>query len=268
MEARFDRIQVGKGGSGVVLISAFGILPRSGTIFAQYDPIVSMPHFCGSVLAPISISVAAYNKYAEDVAMARAVDESAPVAPFALPAAADGYQYKHGILFLYPTEEKGAIALITSSFGAVSAPKAVLVPQRLAALSIGSCGAAFLALQKLKTLHKRVFAIQNRAYEAYRSLMQVYSRLRPKSVFNVDELDLPRVASQFGYDEANLPLLDLRTKATQFRPREDFVKAAAIKIKAGLKRDREYASANIVGAGPDTEWMKDCPEEKKDEETE
>ena len=266
IEGRFDRIQVGKGGSGVVLVSAFGIVPKTGTVFVQYDPVVSMSHFTGSVLARISIPVAAYHKHVEAVTMAAAVEDKTPIAPYTAPAAANGFEYKHAIMFLYPTEENGAIALISSAYNNVSAIKASIVPQRLAPTSVGSCGAAFLAIKKLSTLHKRIFAIQNRAYEGYRSLMQVYSRLRPKSVFDVDELNLPRVAAQFGYDEANLPLLDLRTKATQFRPREDYVKAAAIKKKACLKRDREFASNNIVGAGPDSDWMIDCPPEKEAEE--
>ena len=250
---RFDKVT-----GGAVLLTAHGLLPKSGTLLVQYDPIVSMMHFVSNLLAPAAANVAAYQNYqSEVVAAAAANGDAAVTTPFTAPAAAKGYAYRHIIVFFYPTEEAGALTLIADALRRVAAPNNFeLRPEQIKPVSVNTAAATLLTIQSVKELHKKVFAIQNNAYNAYRSLMQVYSRLHPKTVFNVDALNLDAVAAQFGYEE--LPLLDLRTKNTQFRPKLDVYRAAIVKSKGNMKRIRNEAEANVVGAGPDEEWMKDA----------
>eukprot|EP00744_Colponema_vietnamica_P003329 GILI01005120.1.p1 GENE.GILI01005120.1~~GILI01005120.1.p1 ORF type:complete len:720 (+),score=249.65 GILI01005120.1:43-2202(+) len=263
---RFDRVNVAEG-TGAVLLTAHGLLPKSGTLLVQYDPIVSVMNFVVNIISPAAANVAAYQTYQSDVvAMAAANNEARVSVPFKAPAAANGFQYRHIITFFYPSEEVGALTLITDALSRLTAPATpwILRPEKIKQVSVNTAAATLLTLQSVKDLHKKVFAIQNNAYNAYRSLMQVYTRLHPKTVYSVEKLNLNAVAAQFGYEE--LPLLDLRTKNTQFRPKLDVFRIAAIKNKHTMKRVRADADANIVGAGPDEEWMADAaPFKAKDE---
>lgn len=262
---RFDRVNVAKDGQGAVLLTAHGLLPKTGTLLVQYDPIVSVMNFVVNLLAPIAAHVSAYQNYQADVvAMAAANNETKVSTPFKAPAGSNGYQYRHVIVFFYPSEEAGALTLVTDALSRLASSPWVLRPEKIKPVSVNTAASTLLTLQSVKDLHKKVFAIQNNAYNAYRSLMQVYSRLHPKTVYNVDNLNLNAVAAQFGYEE--LPLLDLRTKKTPFRPKLDVYRIAAIKSKHTMKRVRADADANIVGAGPDLEWMADAADFKPKDE--
>ena len=94
-----------------------------------------------------------------------------------------------------------------------------------------------------------MFVLNNKAYEAYRGLMQVYARLTPKSIYNVKEVNLQLAAETFGLTEA--PLLDLRTKATVFRPKEDLYKASMQRLRHERKVKRAFADRELIGEEPE-----------------
>lgn len=121
-----------------------------------------------------------------------------------------------------------------------------------------SATTALLSFQRMKGLQKKLFVVAQRAFEAFRASMHVYSRLRPAEIFNVKQLNLDVYASEFGLEEA--PLLDLRTKATPFRPKEDLVKFAVHRLKSELREKRAYANEHLIGEGPEEHDVPDATE--------
>ena len=151
------------------------------------------------------------------------------------------YKYNHIVLFLYSAEVDPATEIL----------QAKLPQLQLKKMTMPNTTQMLVSLGKMRSLLKKVFTLNQKAFEAYRSLMQIYTRLHPTSVYNVKNLDLAKVAQQFGFDEA--PLLDLRTKDTPFRPKEDFYKAAMLRLRSDRREVKEYAAQNIVGEGPEEE---------------
>lgn len=101
---------------------------------------------------------------------------------------------------------------------------------------------------KIRSMHRKLFAIQNAAYHAYKATMTVYCTLGPRDVYNEANLDLVKVAQEFGYEE--VPLLDLRLKDTPFRPKEDYVKASRVKMAKARREHKAFAAEHIHGEGP------------------
>lgn len=273
-------------GEGCVLFSAYGLVPRTGDVFVRYDPMIdiaNMPAFIANRLTsscasrgsfsssfssssppPHAAAIGASSSQGTPARGAKrgrtpppspvlsmstpvssrsalpAADASCALLPTAAAAAAT--EYKHVIVFMLPTEVHHGRPLLcagASRFNITFAP--------LQATSVASSSVA--SVQKLSSLHRKVFAIQQQAYDAFRATAQVYSRLQPKQVYDVTKVNLQKMAEQFGYSEA--PLLDLRTKATVFRPKEDFFKLAARRLKHERQAFKRLADATIVGEGPE-----------------
>jgi hypothetical protein len=100
----------------------------------------------------------------------------------------------------------------------------------------------------LRTLCRKLFALNLRAYEAYRSYCMLYSVVQPADIYDVSRLDLDVVAGRFGL--ASAPLLDLRTKANHFRPQTDFMRAAVQQHVQQQRAFREYAVDHIQPEAP------------------
>eukprot|EP00331_Platyophrya_macrostoma_P035741 CAMPEP_0176443430 /NCGR_PEP_ID=MMETSP0127-20121128/22416_1 /TAXON_ID=938130 /ORGANISM="Platyophrya macrostoma, Strain WH" /LENGTH=606 /DNA_ID=CAMNT_0017828653 /DNA_START=28 /DNA_END=1844 /DNA_ORIENTATION=+ len=120
----------------------------------------------------------------------------------------------HVVLFIRRNElQSGILGVLGTAAKSTLVGRGVSV--RFEQAPVPSATLALLSFQRMKGLHKKLFAVAQRAFEAYRASMHVYSRLRPLDVFNVKDLDLTAYAGEFGFEDA--PLLDLRTKATAFR---------------------------------------------------
>jgi hypothetical protein len=134
------------------------------------------------------------------------------------------------IFFFYPCEEK-AFSTALESTNSVDL-------QKVSAPSSAHHG---LTMQKVVSMVKKLFTLAIKAFEAYKALMTIYSRLQPTTLYNIRLLKLEKVAEQFGLSE--VPLLDLRLKSNAFRPKEDLYKPAA-------KRRREETK-NMIKAQAD-----------------
>jgi hypothetical protein len=238
----FDRAR-----GSVILLSAHGLVPRSGRVFIQYDPMVSITNFCSFVrralLPPLSVAPA-------ECTTGRRRSRTPPPTPTLAAADAPHPQYEHIVVFMYRSEVRFGIPILRSTAAA----------QRLEVVNLPAPSAVpmALSLSRLKSLHKKIFVIQNKAFEAYRSTMQVYSRLTPKDVYSTETVPLDLVAEQFGFETP--PVLDLRTKSTPYRPRRDVYREMQVKLKEDRQRVRQYAREHLVGEGPDEHLLEGAGE--------
>lgn len=286
--AAFDKVVLPNGGkteqekTAAVLISCYGLVPRSGSVFLQYDiipDVVNYAQFLADVLTPgavvtgkeqqTSASPATKNSEASALEVHRertTRQRKRSVSPTPVPAATrrasadqmaqnkgEGEEtarqggsscanYTHILLLFRPNEVHGALARLRHDGNARYALSFHELPSR--------AGGRFLFIgEKLKSLNKRLFAIQNAAYNAYRATMRVYSTVGPRDVYDETRVALEAVAAEFGYTE--LPLLDLRLKDTAFRTKEDYYKAARQKQAAERRAYRKFANDNIVGEEPE-----------------
>ncbi|KPA78953.1 hypothetical protein ABB37_06017 [Leptomonas pyrrhocoris] len=281
MCAVFDTV-VQAGGQGgktaAVLISCHGLVPRKGCVFLQYDIIpdlVNYPQFVAEVLTPAaalsasSTAAAAGGKagtldvHREKTTRQRKRSVSPPpVADFTGSTAADTptqkgaaaaektssttaatpVNYTHILLLLRPNEVRGALGRLRND---------AAVRYRLDYHELpNKTGGRYLFIgEKLKSLNKKLFAIQNAAYGAYKATMRVYSTIGPRDVYDETKVALEKVAEEFGYTE--LPLLDLRLKDTVFRPKEDYFRAARQKQEAERRVYKRFAQDNIIGEEPE-----------------
>lgn len=239
--AEIDRLAPGV---GCVLFSAFGLVPASGTVFVQFDPMVDIANMASFIAERLTSGIASTPKptpVAETPAAGRGAKRSRtpPPAPFA--AGPPQPAYSHVILFFNPNEVTKGVPLLAATGQRFNMTFTPLTPPRGPTV--------VMTLSKVSSLHAKVFAIQQQAYDAYRASMQVYARLQPASVYDVAAVNLQKIAEQFGYEEA--PLLDLRTKANAFRPKEDYFKAAVRRLKKDRRAFKDYAAANIIGEKPE-----------------
>lgn len=265
--ARFNRIASqsnSKSGSGeeksaVVLLSCHALVPERGSVLLQYDIVVDAPNFTGyiaSVLTPGAAGAAEREREAVARRRRRSRSPTPTPAPTAggegngeAGGAASAVRYSHVLVLLRPNEVEGALALWRPSgarFNLDFAPLAL-------GHSKGKAGVVhatryMLIGEKVKSLNKKLFEIQNTAYHAYKATMRVYSTLGPRSVYDETAVNLDRVAEEFGFTE--LPLLDLRLKDTVFRPKEDYFKAAMQKQLSEKRAYRRFADTHIIGEKP------------------
>ena len=234
-------------GEAVVLLSAFHLLPPAGDALVQYD-VPSRLEDMPAVVAE-----------AKRIGAARAAAKSAPGTPAsgkpkavgrkrgATPppsAAATTPGYAQCVLIADPAWARAACRHVTQRAAALASTKQEAPAPSLAFtfLKPPGAGAGFLAAQSLREKAADLFVLNNKAYEAYRALMRVHAApLHPTSVFELTKLDLDQQAQQFGLESA--PLLDLRTKATRFRPKEDILKAAKQVEKRAKIAERNVARA-------------------------
>lgn len=258
---------VDKGREGVVLLSSLRLVPPvDGAVFVQFDPILDVMNF-SSFLADRVLTQATTTEAAPVLTESvktpsktqskRARSNSPPPARAIMPSASSGsaaaaaaaqpggglvYQYHAVILFVLRNELDELRTILTAS-GARFAITYTSSPAPAAGNS------SLLAAQKLKSLVKKMFVLNNKAYEAYRGLMQVYARLTPKIVYNVKEVNLQAAAEVFGLSEA--PLLDLRTKTTVFRPKEDLYKTSMQRLRHERKTKKAFADKELIGEEPE-----------------
>lgn len=256
----------------VVLLSAFGLVPQRGTIFIQYDimvDIVNFTQFVSDILTP-----AAYHDFVLDPVIRRpsrsrsrsrtpqpphsssslqvrekeASDRvfSGEVAPKAM--------YQYVLVFLRKNELKAALVYLNRS-----AKRLNIVFDQLPHLPSATC--YFLSVQKMRSLNKKQFSVQNAAYAAYRATMLLYSSIGPSDVYNEQCVDLARVGEEFGYAEP--PIVDLRTRDTPFRLKEDIFRAARDRAVFERRKMRAFANEHIVGEGPQ-EHIVDINEEEEE----
>ncbi|KEG10186.1 hypothetical protein DQ04_04071060 [Trypanosoma grayi] len=244
----------------VVLFSAFGLVPQRGTIFVQYDimvDIVNFAQFVSDVLTP-----AAYNEVAMDPSIRRRSRTPPPLGDRkesrsgaaskagAPPPAKTMYQ--HILVLLRRNELQGALRHLQGP-----AKRLQITFEQMPQLP--SATRFLLSVQKMRSLHKKQFAVQNAAYAAYRATMLLYSLIGPAAVYNERRVDLAKVAEEFGY--AEIPLLDLRTRDTAFRPKEDIFRAAREQALLERRQMRAYVREHIIGVAPEAHVADDEAEE-------
>ncbi|KPI84809.1 hypothetical protein ABL78_6137 [Leptomonas seymouri] len=279
--AAFDTV-VQEGGrdgkTAAVLISCYGLVPRRGSVFLQYDIIPDLANynqFLADVLTAgavaeeqvLSTTATAVNSASglevrrEKVTRQRKRSVSPTPAPASTRKSSAGKQgqqretasesassptnaacYMHILLLFRPNEVRGALARLRSD----GAARYRLEFHELA----NKAGGRYLFVgEKLKSLNKKLFAVQNAAYYAYKATMRTYCTIGPRDVYDETKVSLEKVAAEFGYTE--LPLLDLRLKDTEFRPKEDYYRAARQKQQAEIRAYKKFAQENIVGAEPE-----------------
>ncbi|ESL05259.1 hypothetical protein TRSC58_07102 [Trypanosoma rangeli SC58] len=267
--AQFDRIlsEVTHEGSSakheknrVVLLSAFGLVPQRGTIFVQYDlmvDLVNFAQFVSDVLTPAAYIVAAVETTkrrrsrtpppSRDRKASKGGDATtASQAP--LPTKA---RYDSILVFLRRNELSPAL-----NYFQRPAKRLNITFEQFSKLPSGT--RFLLSLQKMRSLHKKQFSVQNAAYAAYRATMLLYSLIGPSDVYNEQSVDLAKVAEEFGYTE--VPVVDLRTRDTPFRPKEDIFRAAAERAAVERRRMRAYVKEHIVGEAPEEHIADDVME--------
>jgi hypothetical protein len=123
---------------------------------------------------------------------------------------------------------------------------------RFEKLPAPSQGAVTLLSDTIQTRVAKVFTLSQLAYDAYRTLMLHWSHATPAALWggeNLRAVNLDAQAAVFGLSEA--PLLDLRTKDTKFRSKEDYVKESKM-LQKRVKRSRSATTtAEDAAAGSD-----------------
>ena len=251
-------------GTGCVLFSAFGLVPATGDVFIQYDPMLDIANMGSFIASQLTPGIARQEQVAAAAAipatpvLAASATKSAakrsrstppPTPTTSASAASFGASlaapttanYRHVIIFMNSNEVAGAVPLLKATGQRFNLTLTQLSPPRAATV--------LLTINKMASLHAKVFTIQQEAYEAYRATMQIYSRLQPTSVYDVAQVNLQSIGEQFGYKQP--PLLDLRTKVTAFRPKEDYFKVAVRRLKHERQAFKEYAASNIIGELPE-----------------
>jgi hypothetical protein len=246
-------------GVGCVLFTAFGLVPASGSVFVQFDPMLDIANMCSEIADRLTPGVAApaavmtpTTPAAKPVAASSVKSSKRPRTPpptpvtasphasFSIPQPAQA-NYRHIIVFFNSNEVGAGVPLLRATGQRYNIQFSELSPPRGPTV--------VLTLGKMSSLQAKLFTIQQEAYEAYRASMNVYARLQPTTVYDVQKVSLQKVAEQFGYEEP--PLLDLRTKATAFRPKEDYFKAAVRRLKSDRRAFKSFAAAHIIGEGPE-----------------
>ncbi|KAG5471318.1 hypothetical protein LSCM1_01397 [Leishmania martiniquensis] len=281
-------VESGKDGkTAAVLLSCHGLVPKHGSVFLQYDivpDVLNYSQFIAEVLTPSAVSgdggngkQCAFSSAGGEVVVRRETTvrqrkrstspTPAPVAARRVSAGASnatdagevssrsnaaspvGVNYTHILLLLRPNEVAGVLRRLRHD-GAKR--------YRLEFRELGTqvSGRYLLVGEKLKSMNKKLFALQNAAYSAYKATMRVYSTIGPRDVYDETKVNLEKVAEEFGYTE--LPLLDLRLKDTVFRPKEDYYRAARQKQQAERRVYKAFAQENILGEAPE-EHIADKP---------
>ncbi|KAG8348849.1 hypothetical protein TRVL_00318 [Trypanosoma vivax] len=241
-----------KGKDRVVLFSAFGLVPLHGTIFVQYDTIVDIANFSqfiSDVLTPSLYRVAPLKQLSSGDSATSGKGQKRALPKSGGNKATDGTvlptnaQYRYILILLRRNEVRTVVPLLKRSgkrlcisFQPMKQPP--------------STTRYLLSVKKICALHKKQFAIQNEAYAAYRATMLLYSLINPKKdIYDECCVDLSLVAQELGYAEA--PIVDLRTRDTAFRKKEDIFRAAKLRAVTERRRLLEYAKTNIIGEGPE-----------------
>ncbi|KAG5497569.1 hypothetical protein JKF63_03833 [Porcisia hertigi] len=274
-------VESGKGGkTAAVLLSCHGLVPRRGSVFLQYDiipDILNYNQFIADVLTPSAIGAnmsdgkeGTLSSLASELVVRRertARQRKRSTSPPPAPAAAKrvsrdgtvstdteahspnikagsfaGVNYTHILLLLRPNEVTGALRHLRQE-------GASRYRLEFRELNAQAGGRHHLVGEKLKSMNKKLFAVQNAAYYAYKATMRVYSTIGPRDVYDETRVNLEKVAEEFGYTE--LPLLDLRLKDTVFRPKEDYYRAARQKQDAERRAYKAFAKENIIGEVPE-----------------
>ncbi|CCW65885.1 unnamed protein product [Phytomonas sp. EM1] len=251
--------------TAAVLFSCFGLVPTSGTIFLSYDIVPDVPNFGQFVrkaLAPPGWRATAVSQggarsgggksdsgerdgalrrpkekaprpEGEGDCSALSLDESRITEAGRLkevPA------YRHLLLLLRPNEVKGMLRHLRLTGEALNLTYTPLAHRP-------SQASYRLAAEKLKSLNKKLFPIQNSAFQAYKTTMKAYSGVGPRDVYDEKQLNLEKVAEEFGFTE--LPLLDLRLRDNSFRPKEDLYKLSRKKQAEERRAYKRFAESNI-----------------------
>ncbi|KAG5471636.1 hypothetical protein LSCM4_03187 [Leishmania orientalis] len=280
--ATFDStVESGKDGkTAAVLLSCHGLVPRRGSVFLQYGiipDVLNYNQFIADVLTPSAVAADAGSENggtslstASEVAVRRETtvcQRKRSTSPTPMRGAARrvsagaanckdaegvssrgtatslaGVNYTHILLLLRPNEVAGVLRHLRQD-GASR--------YRLEFRELGTqvSGRYLLVGEKLKSMHKKLFALQNAAYSAYKATMRAYSTIGPRDVYDETKVNLEKVAEEFGYTE--VPLLDLRLKDTVFRPKEDYYRAARQKQQAERRAYKAFAQENIAGEAPE-----------------
>lgn len=265
---KFDAA-VMSGTAAPVLISCYGIIPTRGTIFVAYDLLVDLPNFSQFVaekLTPGAVKAEEVGAGKAEVmrgtvprkrsrspipldAPARGRRSSPP--PPSLPSDSSsiasqrmeqGFQYAFLFLLLRRSEVDTAVTRYLQPTGVRHALQytPLTKPPPITRFNF--------VIEKLRSMHRKVFAVQNAAYHAYKATMTVYATLGPRDVYDETKVDLQKVCEEFGYEK--IPLLDLRLKDTPFRPKEDYVKASRRKFSQETRATKNFAEKFIHGEGP------------------
>ncbi|CCW71984.1 unnamed protein product, partial [Phytomonas sp. Hart1] len=256
--------------TAVVLLSCFGLVPTSGTIFVSYDIIPDVPNFGQFVrkaLIPPGQSAAMNLNHCarngggksdsneHDDALPRptektpragekdhstlSLDESRMTNKSEYPKEGSLWEvpaYRHIFVLPRPNEVKGMLRhlrLTERTFNLTYTPLA----HRPSQVSY------HFAAEKLKSLNKKLFSIQNLAFLAYKTTMQAYSAIGPRDVYDESQLNLEKAAEEFGFTE--IPLLDLRLRDNNFRPKEDLYKVSRKKQVEEQRAYKQFAESNI-----------------------
>lgn len=256
----FDSM-VNDGKRSPVLISCFGLIPARGSIFVQYDIITDLPNFSQFIaekLTPGAGSELHSSSVGNEVEVVRRVVSrkrsrsrspppptggasagAPPAASSSVSAPAANYSFL--FILLRSNEQKPATALLSRTGTRLNISYARLTPAPPLLRFL------FIA-EKIRSMNKKLFHIQNAAYHAYKATMTVYCTIGPREVYNEKTLNLQKAVQEFGYED--IPLLDLRLKDTPFRPREDFIKASRIKQSKERRAYNAFAQQHIQGEGP------------------
>ncbi|PWV17403.1 hypothetical protein C3747_18g306 [Trypanosoma cruzi] len=235
----------------VVVLSAFGLVPQTGTIFVQYDimvDVVNFAQFVSDVLTPAAYNIAATEPTKRRRSRTppprgdRKESQEGDVAAASKATPPSKAMYQTVLLFLRRNELQPALSYLQRP-----AKRLNITFEQLPQLP--SATRFLLSLQKMRSLNKKQFAVQNAAYAAYRATMLLYSLIGPSDVYNERCVDLAKVAEEFGYTE--VPILDLRTRDTPFRPKEDIFRAAAERAVVERRKMRAYVNEHIVGEAPE-----------------
>lgn len=264
-----------------VLLSCYGLVPRRGSVFLQYDIVPDLPNytqFVSDVLTP-GAAVESQSVLRETHTRRRTRSVSPPPPPppqqrsaalaakkakkgaSAGPAATEKEQtslsspssssvrlmapamYQYILLLFRPNETNGALRHLNTMAKKYNVVYTPLSP-------MPSVTRYRLIAEKLQSMHKKLFVIANTAYFAYKETMIAYCTIGPHDVYSsASGVNLQHVAEEFGFVE--VPLLDLRLKDTAFRPKEDYFKAARRKQAEEQRVYRRFADANIAGEGPE-----------------
>nr|CCC94513.1 conserved hypothetical protein [Trypanosoma congolense IL3000] len=250
----------------VVLLSAFGLVPRMGTVFVQYDIIIDVanfPQFVSDVLTPAAYKgttsatlprlggrTVSQSKSRQRRRSRSPVESNSSACPAHSPV-----RYRHILLMLRRNEVRGALRQFNLS-------------ARRLCINFGpmqhkpSATRSLLSVRKMQSLHNKQHAIQCAAYAAYRSTMLLYSIINDaKEVYDERRVDLKKMAQEFGYEEA--PLLDLRTRDTAFRPKEDIYRAACERALRERGRLLACASKDVSGEASQSNAAEDSGEQDK-----
>jgi hypothetical protein len=218
--------------TGCVLLSAYGLSSPHANIILEFDPPADLAAYVTSVMAADSADAAAKSH----IMMLDPAAHTHVVATM---------KHHANVLSSAVRPKKAARTETTATPGSNDAA----VPQwRFKRLPNPTASDLVIAGNQLRNLGKKIFTINNKGYHAFKSYMHYYALLRPQSVFDVYKLDFEQTAKQFGLDEA--PLLDIRTRSNQFRPKEDYTKFAAQRQKQQRREDRRNADENIQPEAP------------------